>query len=328
MRGRGERDRRDVPQILDAVRTRSRTGRAPQVAPNHVLFGSTHAVWGPAREVRPATHRPTYPEDGPGRGVTIVVLDTGTAQRGPDFDKPDENGDKELDHEAGHGVFVEGVIRRYAPAAEVVHKRVLTSDGRVSDSSLASEMAEIVNARKVDIINLSLGGYTYDNRGAYAFGRVLNRLRREHPNVAIVAAAGNDHTDRPFFPAAAKGVIAVAAYHPLDAEKRRRASYSNFGWWVDVRAKGEHDSTYYDIKRGPYARLKAPGELTLAQFEGFANWEGTSFAAPVMAGAIAARMTEGGVKNAREAARLLLDDAADSYEPELGVLIDPVDHTT
>lgn len=326
MRGRGERHRREVPQILDAVRTSNREIRAPQVAPNHVFFGSTHNMWGPARLVELATGRlPSFPDNGVGEGVKIAVLDTGSTDRSSgDFDQPDEDGDEKLDFEAGHGVFIEGVIRRYAPSAEVIHKRVLTSNGRVSDTSLATELVECGD---VHIINLSLGGYTYDNRGAYAFNRVLNQLRRKNPDVVLVAAAGNDHTDRPFFPAASKGVIAVAAYDPRNKDKR--ADYSNFGWWVDVRAEGDHVSTFYDIDLGqPDADLAAPGGLTLASFDGFAAWAGTSFAAPVMAAAIAAKITgTDGLTSARDAARLLLNEAAGTYRPELGVLIEPVDYS-
>ena len=45
MTGRGEGHLREVPQILDTIRTVDRAVRAPQVAPNHVFFGSTHALW-------------------------------------------------------------------------------------------------------------------------------------------------------------------------------------------------------------------------------------------------------------------------------------------
>jgi subtilisin family serine protease len=324
----GVRDVQDVqavPRILDQVRTSSRSTRAPQVAPNHVFFGATHNMWGPARPVQQTDEPlPVFPDNGIGQDVKIAILDTGSADpNSVDFDLPDEDEDRKLDFEAGHGMFIEGVIRRYAPSAQIIHKRVLTTNGRVSDTSLATELAE---CEDVDIINLSLGGYTYDNRGAYAFNRVLNRFRRTRPHTVLVAAAGNDHTDRPFFPAAAKGVIAVAAYDP--ANKAKRADYSNFGWWVDARAKGDHVSAFYDARREPqYADLAAPGDLTLAAFGGKAFWSGTSFAAPVVAGAIAARMTADGLDSAREAAHRVIDDAFATYEAERGVLIEPTDYS-
>jgi subtilisin family serine protease len=140
----------------------------------------------------------------------------------------------------------------------------------------------------------------------------------------VVAAAGNDHTDRPFFPAAAKGIIAVAACD----DSGDRESYSNFGWWVDARAKGEHVSTFYRHPQGESGEtLSRPFSEATADFGGWAKWAGTSFAAPVVAAAIAAKMTELDTFNAKAAARALLDGAGRSYEPALGVHIDPRDYS-
>ncbi|NED51479.1 peptidase S8 and S53 subtilisin kexin sedolisin, partial [Micromonospora aurantiaca] len=49
----------------------------------------------------------------------------------------------------------------------------------------------------------------------------------------VVACAGNAATDRPFWPAAMKPVIGVAALDGAD-----RAWFSNHGWWVDACAQG------------------------------------------------------------------------------------------
>ena len=52
--------------------------------------------------------------------------------------------------------------------------------------------------------------------------------------VLIVAAAGNNHTDAPYYPAAFESVVAVAATDARDV----RADFSNFGPHVDVAAPG------------------------------------------------------------------------------------------
>jgi thermitase len=49
-----------------------------------------------------------------------------------------------------------------------------------------------------------------------------------------VAAAGNENTDEPFYPAAYDKVISVAATNQND----RKASFSNFGTTIDVAAPG------------------------------------------------------------------------------------------
>ncbi len=50
----------------------------------------------------------------------------------------------------------------------------------------------------------------------------------------VVAAAGNGDTNKPKYPAAYPGVIAVAATNQED----RRTFFSNYGSWVDVAAPG------------------------------------------------------------------------------------------
>ena len=296
-----------------------------------MFFGSFHAAWGPAHPVKleDAPFK-RFPKKGPGAGVKIAVLDTGAVKHRllptkPDpqtYDEPDEDADATLDYEAGHGVFIEGIIKRYAPGATVVHKRVLTSNGTVDDASLARQLD---SCRDVDIVNLSLGGYTHDNRGPYALPRVLDALRAHKPEMVVVAAAGNDHTDRPFFPAAAKGVIAVAAHREDDPGGR--APYSNFGWWVDARAKGTHVSTFYDPSYGGEdGSLTTPEGRPLSDSTGWAEWSGTSFAAPVVAAAVAARMTDKG-EDARAAARAVLDNAIGTQREGIGVLVDPKDQT-
>jgi len=77
----------------------------------------------------------------------------------------------------------------------------------------------------------------------------------------IVAGAGNDGVETPFYPAAYPTVLAVAATD----ENNGRAPFSNFGSWVD---------------------LAAPGANIVTTFAG-GNWgatSGTSLAAPLVAG--------------------------------------------
>jgi subtilisin family serine protease len=100
---------------------------------------------------------------------------------------------------------------------------------------------------------------------------------------AVVAAAGNDGVhDRPHWPAAFAGsalgfasqVIAVAAHDGTGL-----CAWSNTGPWVDMSAPGSNIvSTYVNHADFP---------------TGFAQWSGTSFAAPYVVAAIAASHSTG-----------------------------------
>jgi subtilisin family serine protease len=114
----------------------------------------------------------------------------------------------------------------------------------------------------------------------------------------IVTAAGNNSSQRPFWPAALKDCVAVGATD---------APFSDRGWWVDAHAPG------VDVA-GPFAQRKPSGELEL----GYARWSGTSFAAPYVAGAIAQLSNEKDM-TAREAAEVLLNTANPDADPDFGV---------
>jgi hypothetical protein len=79
-----------------------------------------------------------------------------------------------------------------------------------------------------------------------------------------VAAAGNNSSSAAFYPAALNNVIAVSASDSND----NKASFSNFGSWITVAAPGTY---IYTTKNGG----------------SYSNWQGTSFAAPQVAGLVA-----------------------------------------
>lgn len=316
-------------------------GRRPlRVGPDHVLWPMQGRVLGPAMPPRkPATSPSTRTSraqasrakefEGP---VPVAVLDSGYVEGDPltdvctDTFEPDTRWDPaaaELDHWIGaHGTHVAGVLATASGgAARIRHYNVARAFGDrglplVADSDLAAAVAAALTAG-CRILNLSLGGPTALDLGLAATSLVVGRAagRKEGrglqgDDAVIVAAAGNEATTQPMYPAALCGVVAVGA---MDA-KGGRADFSNYGSWVDCATAG------VDVL-GPHVRgngaLMADG--TQEQFDGWALWSGSSFAAPFVAGRIAAAMAGStGIPSARVAAATVLSNGS-PLDPALGL---------
>jgi subtilisin family serine protease len=217
--------------------------------------------------------------------------------------------------QAGHGLFIAGLVRRVAPGLVVDPGRVLDPTGLGDDASIAAELVETT----APVICLSLGGYTEDDGPPPGLSAAL---AAKGPDVAVVAAAGNNDSTRPFWPAALKHVVAVAGYDSTGDEPARTC-FSNRGDWVDVCAPAVRlGSTYV---RGTW--VAHDGERV---FDGWAGWSGTSFAAPLVAAEIARRLAApDGPRTGRQAALELLAELTSSPWPDLGLLYrPPVDLTT
>jgi subtilisin family serine protease len=312
---------------LTATLTGPASHRRANAGPNHILMAAPHYEPGPFDDPAPITTIPAAPVDGSiQRQVSIAILDTGISEHdwftgrpwfaacGADVrETPDANDDDRLDSIAGHGTFIAGVILQQAPETALVIDRIVGFDG-VSDElaltrSLASFGRKAAHAStQVDLISLSLGCFTHDDKPSPVLEHAINAVRH---GTVIVACAGNANTDRPFWPAALKRVIAVGS---LDTDGRDRAPFSNYGWWVDACTMGDQVVSSFFTFDG----LGPEGK---EDFNGYASWSGTSFAAPRVAGAIAARVAGHGVSAAHAAADLLNADDHRSM-PDLGVLIE------
>jgi subtilisin family serine protease len=200
-----------------------------------------------------------------GLGVKVAVIDGGVDASQPmlagsvlagfdfvdnDTDAHDESGGPA----SGHGTFVAGVVNLVAPDAWIVPYRVIDTLGRGNGYQMARAVIDAVS-QGCKVINISMvmqGKHpTLDVAIEYA----------KNQHVLVVAAAGNDSADAQRFPASDSYTLGVAALDSADL----KADFSNFGSFIDVCAPG--------------TSIKGPFLDTV-----FARWDGTSFAAPFVAG--------------------------------------------
>ncbi|AWH28152.1 MULTISPECIES: S8 family peptidase [Stenotrophomonas] len=271
-------------------------------------FGTSNA----SINVRPAWDKAT------GTGVVVAVIDTGITSHpdlnanilpGYDFisdaamardgggrdSNPNDEGDWYAANECGagypasnsswHGTHVAGTIAAVtnnstgvagtAFNAKVVPVRVLgkcggyTSD--IADAIVWASGGTVsgvpANANPAEVINMSLGGSgscstTYQNAINGAVGR----------GTTVVVAAGNSNTNvSSAVPANCPNVIAVAATTSAGA----RASFSNYGTGIDVSAPGANILS--TLNTG----------TTVPASASYASYNGTSMAAPHVAGVVA-----------------------------------------
>lgn len=311
----------DVCELVDRL-----CGDGPHrrlsAAPNHLVHGQPMWWSGPFGAPVPAAAIPA-PAAAPGRReVTVAVLDTGMSphpwyasedwyarQRAEVTEELDADLDYELDAQAGHGTFVAGVVLRHAPGVRIRAKRVIASDGVGDELDVLRALAWLARWGRADVVNLSFGCHTVDDRPSPLVAQAVAALGRR---TVVVACAGNHAGDRPFWPAALKHVIAVAA---LDGDDR--AAFSGYGWWVDACAPGVGITSCFVRFDGPRPRV---GDADPDDFRGYARWSGTSFAAPAVAGTIAA-MAAAEDLPAVTAADLVLDPARRRTLPDLGVVV-------
>ncbi len=255
-----------------------------------------------------------------GAGIRVAVIDTGIAPHsdlagqivgGYDFitssatardgngrdSNPNDEGDWFNSTECGtgyasnsswHGTHVAGTVAALtnnakgvagvAYGAKVVPVRVLgRCGGSTSDivdaivwSSGGSVSGVPANANPARVINMSLGG----SGSCGSFQAAINTARSN--GTVVVVAAGNSNANvSGFSPANCTGIISVAATD----RQGNRASYSNYGTGITVSAPGGETAT---TTNGILSTLNT-GTTTQGS-ESYAYYQGTSMAAPHVAG--------------------------------------------
>jgi subtilisin family serine protease len=227
----------------------------------------------------PATSSPT------GRGVVVAVLDTGMQPDHPvlagrlhraaydfvamrsgtqdPFDGLDYDGDGIANGAAGHGTHAAGVVHLVAPGATLLPLRVLNSDGRGNEFAVAQAI-DYATAKGAKVASLSLV--------ADFESPVLRLVLRDAVNagVLIAAAAGNEGTTAPHYPAADACAVGVTSVDPAGGV----SAFANRGSWVALAAPGEEVISTFPEHDGEWDPTSG----------NFALWSGTSIATPFVAG--------------------------------------------
>jgi subtilisin family serine protease len=322
------------PSVSDALAEIDRQLGRGIATPDHILTVAPDAPICPATEPQPVYEGiepyPSIRTDNGGAGTLIYVADTGLLE-GACTSCSWLSGVQELDIDplppklpggvqpipayTGHGTFVAGVIRAAAPAAEIVVTNAFSVAGSQLESDLITRLEDELR-RGVDIFHLSIATRSRHDLPLIAFEQWLKRLHQTKGSVCIAPAGNNGHR-RPNWPAAFPGVIAVGA---LGGDWHGRASFSNFGGWVDVYAPGRDLVNVYAT--GTYTCHVAPYTSQVREFYGMAKWSGTSFSTPIVTGLIAARMSRTG-ENAAQAAEALLAEARAQAIPGVGPVLLP-----
>lgn len=227
-----------------------------------------------------------------GAGVKLGIADTGfnpdpamSWLGGINTDQPDLGVvGAQIGYEGGHGRFVAGVSRCIAPDTTLGVVNAFPYAGATAEYEAVARILAFLDAFEPQILNVSAGTHTLGDEEPLGFV-VLSEERLG--NTLLVAAAGNDTSDLPFYPAAFEWAVGVGA---LAADWTHRAWFSNFGDWVDAYAPGETLVNAYHV--GDYTYREPPRTGAVQTFAGRARWSGTSFAAPYVAGLIAAALAD------------------------------------
>jgi subtilisin family serine protease len=190
--------------------------------------------------------------------------------------------------EGFHGTFVAGIAAAATNNAEgiagagwncrILPLKVTDDVGDITAEAIAAAF-EYAADQHVKVLNMSFGGP--GDPGVPEFFQALVDMA-DSAGVLCVAAAGNDGSDTPTYPAACDRVLAVAATDFND----QRADFSNWGAWVDVGAPGAsmfsclcRNYVIDDFSQIFYLYLFGWDGETPYMFG-----DGTSFAAPLASG--------------------------------------------
>ncbi len=156
----------------------------------------------------------------------------------------------------GHGTMTTGLIHLVAPTAKILPLKAFTSNGQGYLSNIVAALYYAVQ-HNANVVNMSFDVST----SSQALSQAISYANQS--GLVLVAAAGNESTSAPVYPAALNSsVMGIASTSDYDT----RSTFSNYGN-TDVW-------------------IAAPGEYVISTFPGgtYAAASGTSFSSPLVAG--------------------------------------------
>lgn len=236
--------------------------------------------------------------------IGVAVLDTGLNINHPDligrtiagYDYVTKS--PNVIDQDGHGTLVSGFVAAtanngvgisgVAGSANIKIAPYRVGTKGLTVSNICAALMDAADRSDIKVINMSYGGYEYNNSEAAAIQYAKDRGK------VLVAASGNEGepTDNEAgllsYPASYNGVISVAA----TTHSNNRASFSQYNNMVDLAAPGEN-------------------VYTTDMTGGYTADSGTSFSAPIVAGACGVLLAANSSLSAAEVESILEKTALD-----------------
>ncbi|MEK9167017.1 MAG: S8 family serine peptidase [Patescibacteria group bacterium] len=170
--------------------------------------------------------------------VKIAVIDSGIDTAHDVFKNITlETGWNTIDNNAtmyddvGHGTHMAGIIALNAPNSIIIPYKIAGAKGGELSNVLTAYQMAIDNGALV--INSSFGVVN----DSYSLKKLVKKAQKK--GIVIVAAAGNNSAEGPFYPAEYSESIAIASVDLLGQKMPK----SNYGYWIDLASLGDKVSS-------------------------------------------------------------------------------------